>query len=140
MKFRSKIGLEVLIPIAIILTSAGILFTYQKTWPGLIVILLVSAFIAHVFLTTYYEVSKNILRIKCGILIDKTINIDTIKEIKETRNPVASPAVSLDRIRIIYNNYQNILISPKEKGELIDVLKGINPGIKVILKGNKDHL
>jgi hypothetical protein len=140
MKFKSKIGPELLIPIAIILTATGILLTYDKTWPGLIVILIVSAFIAHIILTTYYEVTDNILRVKCGVLMDKTIHIDTIKEIKETHDLIASPAVSLDRLRITYNKYQNIIISPKEKNKLIDQLKSINPGIKVTLRGTKDHL
>lgn len=134
--YKSKIGLELVIPITIIIGGTGILMAYEKIWFGLALILVVVAFIAHMLLTTYYKVDNKKLRVKCGFFFDRTINLDTIKEIKETNNPISSPATSLDRLLITYNKYDTVIISPKEKGAFINHLTGINPHIKVTLKDN----
>jgi hypothetical protein len=62
------------------------------------------------------------------------MNIQTIKEIKETRNPLSSPAASIDRLLIIYNRADKVMISPKDKEAFINHLKSINPNIKVTLR------
>ncbi|WP_412477093.1 PH domain-containing protein [Flavobacterium sp. TBRC 19031] len=59
------------------------------------------------------------------------INIHAIKRIYHTRNPLSSPALSLDRIAIVYNKYDEILISPKDKTAFIAALLKINPNIVV---------
>lgn len=132
--YKSKIGLELVISITIIVGGTGILMAYEKIWLGLALILFLVAFIAHMLLTTYYKVDNNTLKVKCGFFFDKTINLDTIKEIKETSNPISSPAASLDRLIITYNKYDTVIISPTEKGDFINDLTYINPNIKVTLK------
>ena len=107
---------------------------YAKVWAGVCIILLVIAFIAHLFLTTYYQVNGSTLRVKSGFVVDKTIKIDSITQIKETNNPISSPAISIDRIVISYNKYDSVIISPKEKKAFINHLTQINPNIRVILK------
>ena len=59
------------------------------------------------------------------------IEISTIRKIYRTNNPLSSPALSLDRIAIVYNKFDEILISPKERNELINELLKINPSIEV---------
>lgn len=59
------------------------------------------------------------------------IDIHTIKRIYKTNNPLSSPALSLDRIAIVYNKYDEVLISPKLKKEFVDELLKINPSIIV---------
>ncbi|WP_339887700.1 PH domain-containing protein [uncultured Flavobacterium sp.] len=59
------------------------------------------------------------------------VEIQTIRKIYKTRNPLSSPALSLDRIAIVYNKYDEVLISPKNKKEFIDELLKINPDIVV---------
>ncbi|MCB0443641.1 MAG: PH domain-containing protein, partial [Flavobacterium sp.] len=59
------------------------------------------------------------------------IDIHSIKRIFKTNNPLSSPALSLDRIAIVYNKYDEVLISPKFKKEFVDVLLKINPSIIV---------
>lgn len=132
--YKTKIGLELIIPLAIIIGGTGILMAYEKIWIGLALIFLVIAFIAYVFLATYYQLDNISLRVKCGIFFDRTINLDTIKEIKETNNPISSPAASLDRLEIRYNTYDAVIISPKEKGAFINNMTGSNPHIKVTFK------
>lgn len=134
--YKSKIGLELVIPITIIIGGTGILMAYEKIWFGLAFMLFVVAFIAHLLLTTYYRVGSNSLQVKCGFFFDRTINVDAIKEIKETNNPISSPAASLDRLVITYNKYDTVIISPKEKSAFINHLTHRNPNIKVTLKDN----
>ena len=132
--YKSKIGLGLIIPISITVGGTGILMAYEKVWLGLAIILLVVAFIVHMFVTTYYQIDNRTLKIRCGFFFKKSINIDTIKEIKETRNPISSPATSLDRIVIIYNKFDAVIISPRDKEGFINYLTSINSSIKVTLK------
>ena len=119
-----------------LICGTGILMAYEKIWFGLALILLIVFFIVHMFVTTYYRIDQNTLRVKCGFFVDQLINIDTIREIKETNNPISSPATSLDRIVITYNKYDTVIISPKEKVAFMNHLTQINPNIKVTLKDN----
>ncbi|WP_333694783.1 PH domain-containing protein [Flavobacterium sp.] len=59
------------------------------------------------------------------------IDIHSIKRIYKTNNPLSSPALSLDRIAIVYNTYDEVLISPKLKKEFVEELLKINPNIEV---------
>ena len=65
-----------------------------------------------------------------------TTKIDThsIKKVYRTNNPLSSPALSLDRIAIVYNKYDEILISPKDRSAFIAELLSINPSIEVVLQ------
>lgn len=59
------------------------------------------------------------------------IEIRTIRKIYRTNNPLSSPALSLDRIAIVYNTYDEVLISPKEREAFIADLLKINPTIEI---------
>jgi hypothetical protein len=59
------------------------------------------------------------------------IEIKSIRKIYRTNNPLSSPALSLDRLAIVYNKFDEILISPKERDEFIDELLKINPSIEI---------
>lgn len=50
------------------------------------------------------------------------INIESITSITETRNPISSPALSLDRLVISYGNRQQLMVSPKQKHEFLVAL------------------
>jgi hypothetical protein len=78
------------------------------------------------------------LAIKCGFLFNKTINIQTIKKITETNNPISSPATSLDRLEIVYGKFDSVIISPKKKVEFIADIKSLNPNVEVKLKKRID--
>lgn len=100
-------------------------------WLGLGINVLFIAFVAYLFLTTYYVIEGNFLRVKSGFLINKIIDIHTIRIISETNNPIGAPAASLDRLEISYNKHDTILISPKDKSGFIDQILRINPQIEI---------
>ena len=61
------------------------------------------------------------------------IEIKSIKKIYKTRNPLSSPALSIDRIAVVYNKYDEVLISPKDKVQFVEDLLKVNPDIEVKL-------
>ena len=61
------------------------------------------------------------------------IDIKSIKKIYSTNNPLSSPALSLDRIAVVYNKFDEILISPKNREAFVQELLKINPNIEVQL-------
>lgn len=136
--YKSKIGLELVIPIGLVLGGSLLLFLLgEPKWIGLAIILPVIAFVVHLFATTNYTIDGKHLIIKSGFLVNKTIEIHSIKKIIETNNPVSSPATSMDRLEITYGKFDSIVISPKEKLAFIEDLKRINPDIEVKFKEKK---
>ena len=86
-------------------------------------------------LLVFYFLSKTI-RYKIDsenlIIWNTKINIHSIRKIYRTNNPLSSPALSLDRIAVVYNTYDEVLISPREREEFIQELLKINPNIEVV--------
>ena len=69
-----------------------------------------------------------------NLVIWKTkIDIKTIRKIYRTNTPLSSPAMSLDRIAIVYNKFDEVLLSPEERDEFINELLKINPNIEIKL-------
>lgn len=130
-RFYSKIGLEVVIPIVLIIGVTTTLMVLQKAWPGVAVLLVTMLFIVHLITTTYYQIEHGVLRIKSGFIINKLIAINSIRKIQKSNSIFSSPAASLDRLEIFYNKYDSILISPKDKQEFLAQLRNINPAIEI---------
>ncbi len=57
------------------------------------------------------------------------MNIEKIKSITKTNNPISAPAASFDRIEINYGEFNSVIISPKDKIGFIKELIKINPNI-----------
>ena len=87
-----------------------------------------------VLLVLFYFLAKSIQYKIDGenLVIWRTkIPIQSIHKVYRTRMPLSSPALSLDRIAIVYNKYDEIFISPKEREEFIKELLKVNPTIEV---------
>ncbi|MBN8652284.1 MAG: PH domain-containing protein [Cytophagales bacterium] len=130
-RFYSKIGLEVVIPIGVILGVTGTMMVIQKAWPGIAILLITLLFIVHLITTTFYQIEGGKLRIKSGFIINKLIAIDSIRKIQKSNSLFSSPAASLDRLEVFYNKYDSVLISPKYKQEFLAELRKINPTIEI---------
>lgn len=135
--YKSKIGMELVIPLTIILGGTTILMALENAWPGLVINFTVIVFLWYTFTNTYYSINNGHLTVKCGFLVNETINIDSIKSLRETRNPLSSAAVSLDRLEVAYNKYDIVLISPKEKFEFIRHIQTINPNVEIKYRNKK---
>lgn len=133
--YKSKIAYAIFLPVFILLGGIGVLMIINKIWFGFFFSLLLMIAISYMLSTTLYIVINNALKVKYSFFYTKTIDITTIKSIRETNNSMASPAASLDRLEIRFKN-DSILISPKNKSGFINQLLEINPSIEIKLKTN----
>ncbi|MGB5608301.1 MAG: PH domain-containing protein [Eudoraea sp.] len=82
------------------------------------ILILASAFIIYLFLNIEYIIVERKLKIKCGFIYTKALNIDMIKSITKTNSIISAPVASLDRIELLYDDngkFDSIIISPTDK-------------------------
>ena len=124
MKFRSKIDWWLLL-IFVVITANIIMKIYEanhhyslaSNFPHLIIYSLIIFLIWLPIFNTYYVVENNTLTIK-SLVFRWKININDITQIESTHNPLSSPALSLDRLKIYYmknGEITSVMISPKDK-------------------------
>ncbi|HCA5285696.1 TPA: PH domain-containing protein [Acinetobacter nosocomialis] len=138
MKFRSKIDWWLLL-IFVVITANIIFKIYQEVhhssigtnFSHLMIYSLVILVIWLPIFSIYYVVETNILVIK-SLIFRWKINIDDIIQIEPTYNPLSSPALSLDRLKISYmknGRIAKVMISPKDKEGFLNTLRN-NPNAK----------
>ncbi|MFD6209210.1 PH domain-containing protein [Peribacillus sp. NPDC060253] len=98
---------------------------FASLWVGIPVICL----LLWVWFTTYYVIEGKTLIIRSAF-IHKTISIHDIKSIDRLFNPLSSPALSLDRLKIQYGIHHTALISPLNREDFIEELLKLNPSIR----------
>jgi hypothetical protein len=84
------------------------------------------------FKSTYYVIEGATLIVKSAFMKWR-IDIHHIDEITPTRNPMSSPALSLDRLEIRYRQQgkiRTILVSPNEKRRFLEALRAVSPAIR----------
>lgn len=80
-----------------------------------------------VFRGTYYVVEHDVLRIVSGPFRWR-IPLADITNVEATRNPLSSPALSMDRLKVSYGKRKFVLVSPEDKEGFIRALHaGRNP-------------
>ncbi|MGG0131474.1 PH domain-containing protein [Bacillus tropicus] len=79
--------------------------------------------------STKYIVGEETLTIRSGF-VNKRIFIRDIKQISNTKNPIAAYALSFDRLEIIYGSHQTEIISPKDKEQFINLVTSKNTYIE----------
>ena len=71
-----------------------------------------------ILFSTTYSINDDLLRIRSGFFTWE-IPIHTISKVEATNDPVSSPALSLDRVRIEYGPAKSVVISPLKKDEFL---------------------
>jgi len=79
------------------------------------------------FFGTEYTLTNDQLQVDSGFSVQK-IEITDINYIAPTQRMSSAPALSLDRIKILYND-EEILISPKDKSRFYREIRARNPSI-----------
>ncbi|WP_313238456.1 PH domain-containing protein [Sporosarcina ureae] len=105
------------------------LITY-KSVPGYIIGALILTLLLWIWFGTGYKVEGELLKLKFGPFKSR-VNIKEIKQISRTKNPFTAPALSIDRLEILFGTYDVINISPKNENELLHSLLAVNPNIQV---------
>lgn len=120
---RSKVDLWLIAILAVsVLLPLGLAVIFPSTFLLTALILTpVLALFAWLFTTTKYEIRGDDLHVSSGP-VKLNVQISQITSVKTTRNPLSSPALSLDRLEIRYGDGKRTLISPKDKsGFLSDI-------------------
>lgn len=81
---------------------------------------------------TGYTITPDRLFIRCGPFTFRVI-LNEINEITPTRNPLSSPACSLDRLKVVYGlSQQSIMISPADKSAFLPAIVQHCPSLIVL--------
>lgn len=133
--YKSKISIGLTVFLLILFAFIGYeMFSESFNFLAVIFFIVPILFCIYVFISIKYTITDSNLNIKAGFLVNWDIDIATIQKISETNNIMSSPAASLDRLEIIYNKYNSIIISPQRKKQFISDLLAINPNIEVTPK------
>lgn len=132
-KYKSKVGMGLLLFVLVSFGIGGYYLIMDWKWVVGLIHFGARALILYLFFSISYVISEKDLLINYGAFYQKKIIIASITCIKETRNPISSPAASLDRLGISFGN-GFILVSPKKKKGFIDHLKSINPDIEIQMR------
>ena len=128
--FKSKIDwwFGLILVYTIFLSITALL---EGEWIGLLGLTGVVGFILILSKTTQYIINENQLVVKSTWIVNERIDISKITKVEKSNSILSSPALSLDRLLVRYNKYDEVLISPKEKIEFINELLKINPNIEI---------
>jgi hypothetical protein len=129
--YKSAISWWLWALVAVPAVSTTVITLMEGDWVPLLIHAAVAAFVGHLFFTTFYVVEGDTLLVKSSALVNIKIDIGVIRKIKETNNPLSSPALSLDRLWIDYGKGAAVMISPKDKEGFIRHILQINPSVEV---------
>lgn len=120
--YPSKIGLEILIPVLLILGFSFWPLNDDPSPYAFALLFLIAAFLTLVLFGNRYIIDGAVMIIRTPFSRQQ-INIGEITSIRPTKNPLAAPASSLDCLEIKYGNGNTVLISPKRKTQFLQDLK-----------------
>ena len=128
--YPTKVSVTLVLIISIIMGCILYLLEAGSKWIPFFIDLLLYAAILYMIVGIKYEINESqlIVRQPIGKIV---IDISTIKSIEPTHTILSAPAGSLDRLRISYNKYDDVVISPRRKEDFIRQLQSINPQITV---------
>lgn len=130
-KYKSKIDLWLIIILTLVFGGIVIFSVIKKEWIGFIFAIIPTIFIWDMFKSTFYIITEEELIIRCGIFYKLVIKITDIRKISESNDLINSPALSIDRLEILYNRFDTILISPKKKYEFLQSIETLKPDIEI---------
>jgi hypothetical protein len=121
-------------PILLLLIGSGF-FQFrddpQSVWITIGVLLFVGSFLLN---TKYTIFSDGTLKVVSGFMPFPEVNLREVTSVVYTRNPISSPALSLNRLAIYKGNSLLIIISPENREAFIDEMKKFNDSLSVVLK------
>lgn len=129
--YKSKISAGLLIFIFSMIGISLAMMIVLENWISIFILLLLSLFVIHTFSNTWYKIDGSVLYIRSGFVYRNEIEISTIKKISSTRSFFSAPALSLDRLEVLYNKFDMVVISPENKEEFFTELKRINSNIEI---------
>ena len=129
--YPTKVSVTLVLIISLIMGCILVPYAIKSLWIPFTIILLLHFLLLFMLANIKYVITESQLIIdqSLGKWGKEVIDISTIKSIEPTHTILSAPASSLDRLRISYNKYEEIVISPRRKEEFIRQLQSINPQI-----------
>jgi membrane protein YdbS with pleckstrin-like domain len=127
--FTSKISWWIFAPLLSSLGFFLVLSFVQQRWGASLVVLAIVAFLVYLLVPTRYTITPEELVIESGP-IHKRVPLTSIISVTPTRNPISSPALSLDRLEVRYGKNDIVLISPADKTGFLTTLHQLNPALR----------
>lgn len=121
--YRSKIDAWLLIVLIAAMAISG--FAALKSvsegpdagwWTGFVIVLVGIVLPAWLIAATYYRFEARQLIVRSGPFRWR-IPIAEITQVVPTSNPISSPALSLDRLKIVYGAGRTLLVSPRDQDD-----------------------
>lgn len=129
--YPTKVSVTLVLIISLIMGCILVAYAIKSLWIPFIIILILHFLFLFMLANIKYVITESQLIIdqSLGKWGKEVIDISTIKSIEPTHTILSAPASSLDRLRISYNKYDEVVISPRRKEEFIRQLQSINPQI-----------
>ncbi|MCQ6957872.1 PH domain-containing protein [Mucilaginibacter aquariorum] len=135
--YPSKKGFIIYVVIALLIIIEISYFFHNLYLPAIVCLALTGVIVFPIVFNTCYTISNNILKVKSGFLLNRSIPIESIKKIVPCHTILSAPALSFDRLEVFYNKYDSVVISPVKKDDFIADLQKINPAIEYINKADE---
>lgn len=124
--FRSKIDGKLKLvgfamPFVVLLAIATSPRNAAALWVPAIATVLVAALVVWITLSTYYEFEAEMLIAHSGPFSWR-VPLKEISAVRESDSVRSGPALSMDRLEIIYRNGRVLLISPEDKSGFLAAL------------------
>ena len=133
-QMKSAISWWLFGPIILMIMISGYFKFLEESnsiWISLGVLLFIASFLINTKYTIY---SDGTLKVISGFIPFPKINLHDITAVVYTRNPISSPALSLNRLAIYKGNSLLIIISPQNREAFIEEMKKFNASLSVVLK------
>ena len=129
--YPTKVSVTLVLIISLIMGCILVPYAIKSMWIPFTIILILHFLLLFMLANIKYVIieSQLIIDQSLGKWGKEVIDISTIKSIEPTHTILSAPASSLDRLRISYNKYDEVVISPRRKEEFISQLQSINPQI-----------
>ena len=129
--YPTKVSVTLVLIISLIMGCILVPYAIKNLWIPFTIILILHFLLLFMLANIKYVITESQLIIdqSMGKWGKEVIDISTIKSIEPTHTILSAPASSLDRLRISYNKYDEVVISPRRKEEFIRQLQSINPQI-----------
>ena len=115
--YPTKVSVTLVLIISLIMGCILVPYAIKSLWIPFTIILLLHFLFLFMLANIKYVITESQLIIdqSLGKWGKEVIDISTIKSIEPTHTILSAPASSLDRLRISYNKYDEVVISPRRK-------------------------
>ena len=96
--------------------------------------IVVPALVVIAFFPIRYVIEGETVSVQCGLIGWEytAFRLEDVQSVRSTHNPLASPALSLDRLKVDLGFRGEILISPKDKAGFLRALGALDPQLRTL--------